>query len=248
MIGNPDFGGTPVQAIVKADDADRLNRAFDPENVTDLPGTKEEINGLSEMLTQAKIKNNLFSQAEASEGTIRKLQSPQVLHLATHGFFLKNITTEGDDYSIMGFDKKKLIDNPMLRSGLLLAGCRNGMKNRNENSDALTDGILTAYEVTNLDLYSTQLVVMSACETGLGKIMNGEGVIGLPRAFLSAGAEGVLMSLWKVDDEATQEIMLEFYKKWIALGNKEMAWRSAQQSLRLKYPSPYYWGAFVMMR
>ena len=136
----------------------------------------------------------------------------------------------------------------MLRSGLLLAGCRHGMKNRNENSDALTDGILTAYEATNLDLSNTQLVVMSACETGLGKIMNGEGVIGLPRAFLSAGAEGVLMSLWKVDDEATQVIMREFYKKWIELGNQDIAWRSAQKSLRLKYPEPYYWGAFIMLR
>jgi len=248
MIGNPDFGGTPVQAIVNTEDNDRLNRAFDPENVTDLPGTKEEINGLAEMLTQAKIKNHPFSQSEASEATIRMLQSPQVLHLATHGFFLKDITNEGEDYSIMGFDRKKLIANPMLRSGLLLAGCRNGMKNRNENSDALTDGILTAYEVTNLDLSNTQLVVMSACETGLGKIMNGEGVIGLPRAFLSAGAERVLMSLWKVDDEATQEIMREFYKKWIESGDQEVAWRSAQKSLRSKYPSPYYWGAFVMLR
>ncbi len=248
MIGNPDFGGTAVQAMINPEDTDRLNRAFDPEHVTDLPGTKEEINGLAEMLTQGKIKNHSFSQAEASEATLRMLQSPQVLHLATHGFFLKDITNEREDYSIMGFDKNKLIANPMLRSGLLLAGCRHGMKNRNENSDALTDGILTAYEATNLDLSNTQLVVMSACETGLGKIMNGEGVIGLPRAFLSAGAEGVLMSLWKVDDEATQVIMREFYKKWIELGNQDIAWRSAQKSLRLKYPEPYYWGAFIMLR
>ncbi len=248
MIGNPDFGGTAVQAMINPKDTDQLNRAFDPENVTDLPGTKEEINGLAEMLTLAKIKNHPFSQAEASEATIRMLQSPQVLHLATHGFFLKDITNEDEDFSIMGFDKKKLLANPMLRSGLLLAGCRNSMKNRTEDSDALTDGILTAYEVTNLNLSNTQLVVMSACETGLGKIMNGEGVIGLPRAFLSAGAEGVLMSLWKVDDEATQIIMREFYKKWIELGNQEMAWRSAQKSLRSKYPEPYYWGAFIMLR
>jgi CHAT domain-containing protein len=246
MIGNPDFGGT-VPSPKKKEDFDKLNRAFDADNVIDLPGTKTEIEGVSQLLNLSNIEHKSFTQIDASEETVRKLQSPQVLHLATHGFFLSDIVKEGDNSTIMGFEQKKLIENPMLRSGLLLAGCRNGMKNRNSNATSSGDGVLTAYEVSNLSLTNTQLVVMSACETGLGKIMNGEGVIGLPRAFLSAGANQVLMSLWKVDDEATQEIMRTFYKNWIALGDMQLAWRKAQQGLREKYPQPYYWGAFVMM-
>ena len=129
----------------------------------------------------------------------------------------------------------------MLRSGLLLTNAKQAI-NRGG------DGILTAYEVMNLDLSSTQLVVLSACETGLGEIRNGEGVYGLTRAFQIAGAANVLMSLWTVSDEATQKLMTEFYYNYVVRRmTKREAFRRAQEELRNEYPHPYYWAAFAMI-
>jgi CHAT domain-containing protein len=127
-----------------------------------------------------------------------------------------------------------------MRSGLLLAGCETP-------SPEGEDGVLTAEEAMNLSLENTDLVVLSACETGLGEIQNGEGVFGLQRAFQQAGAKTVLMSLWKVDDTATQIMMTEFYKELLSGKTKRAAFKAAQLSLKAKYPEPYYWGAFVMV-
>jgi CHAT domain-containing protein len=127
-----------------------------------------------------------------------------------------------------------------MRSGLLLAGCENP-KSEGE------DGVLTAEEAMNLHLENTELVVLSACETGLGDVQNGEGVFGLQRAFQQAGAKTILMSLWKVSDEATQLLMSEFYSAFLNGKPKREAFKTAQLKLREKYESPYFWGAFVMV-
>ena len=126
----------------------------------------------------------------------------------------------------------------MIRSGIALSG-----------GDSLTqtdEGLLTAFEVISLNLDSTNLVVLSACETGRGEITNGEGVYGLQRALHVAGVKNMVMSLWKVDDTATQKLMVEFYTRWIKTGNMRLAFREAQKSLRTEYPNPYYWGAFIL--
>ena len=125
-------------------------------------------------------------------------------------------------------------------SGIALAGA-------NVRKGQLDDGILTAYEASALDLQGTELVVLSACETGLGEVKAGEGVYGLQRSFLVAGANALIMSLWKVDDEATQLLMTTFYSNWTKTGNKLKAFKQAQLQLMAKYKEPYYWGAFVMM-
>jgi CHAT domain-containing protein len=131
---------------------------------------------------------------------------------------------------------------PLLKSGVVLAGIH--AKAETKKSE---DGILTAYEAMNLSLDSTELVVLSACETGLGEIKTGEGVYGIQRGLQISGAKTIIMSLWKVDDNATQELMSIFYKEWLTSGDKRAAFTKAQRIIQKKYIYPYYWGAFVMV-
>lgn len=210
--------------------------------VTALPGTKEEVNKINELYGEnASAKPNTYLENEADETQLKSVQNPKVLHIATHGFFLEDnesTTNESED--------DKYSQNPLLKSGLIMAGA-NSFISSGINETNQQDGILTAYEAMNLNLNDTELVVLSACETGLGEVKNGEGVYGLRRAFQVAGAEAIIMSLWSVDDEATQELMTTFYQNWIGGKDKLTAFNDAQKTIKEKYESPFYWGAFVMV-
>lgn len=219
LVGNPVFGTTG--------------------SVSPLPGTKIELETIKTLLTAKGYKVTSFVQAEASEQNIRKVSSPKILHIATHGFFIKET---GGEEKTMGIETERSALDPMLRSGLLLANAEAAMDGESEF------GILTAYEVMNLNLDKTEIVIMSACETGLGDVKNGEGVYGLQRAFLVAGADALIMSLWKVDDAATQKLMTSFYKNYLLLNNKQKAFKAAQAELKTMYKDPYYWGAFVLIQ
>jgi CHAT domain-containing protein/tetratricopeptide (TPR) repeat protein len=216
-----------------------LLRYVDPENgISVLPGTQKEIEKIS-LLLMSSAKPVVFTKAEASEGIAKKINSPTILHVATHGYFLeddeKNRETNG------------YVFNPLLKSGLILAGAENFIRSGTTVDTVGNDGILTAYEAMNLNLENTDLVVLSACETGLGVIKNGEGVYGLQRAFKLSGAKSVIMSLWSVDDEATQDLMTLFYSEFLKTGDAQSSLRWAQRKLKNKYPQPFYWGAFVLV-
>ena len=189
----------------------------------DLPKTENEINDISQILGTAGWEVNRFLGEEATEHQVKVQESPGILHIATHGFFR---VARGS--------------HALLQSGLIMAGVNN-------SAQSSEDGVLTAYEATNLKLDNTLLVVLSACETGLGEVKNGEGVYGLQRGFLVAGSRYILMSLWKVEDEATSELMTRFYRYWLDGTDIHEAFRKAQDNLRQKYTHPYYWGGFILL-
>ena len=210
-----------------------------------LPGTKKEVSLIDSLYAQSDSRAVSYLSNDALEDSIKKIKSPKTLHIATHGFFLESNPGQADE----GIQTDEYVENPLLRSGLILAGA-NSFIREGEISDQIDfreDGILTAYEAMNLNLDHTDLVVLSACETGLGEVKNGEGVFGLQRAFQVAGAESVIMSMWTVDDNATQELMTIFYEEWLNGATKQEAFVTAQKRLKDKWKSPYYWGAFVMV-
>ncbi len=213
-----------------------------------LPGTKREVNLIDSLYAQQNASGVKFPVVKyldnvALEDSIKKLHGPKTLHIATHGFFL-----ESDHDEDMG-EADTYVQNPLLRSGLMLAGANSYISSGviSDRTQHKEDGILTAYEAMNLDLNETDLVVMSACETGLGEVKNGEGVYGLQRAFQVAGAEALIMSMWSVDDDATQELMTIFYEEWLSGKSKQEAFNTAQKRLKDKWKYPYYWGAFVLV-
>jgi CHAT domain-containing protein len=140
--------------------------------------------------------------------------------------------------------EKKLIDNPLLRSGLALAGANTWLK-RDTLPEEAEDGILTAEDVSGMNLSNTEIVVLSACQTALGEVIIGEGVFGLQRAFVLSGAQTLIMSLWKVPDEQTKELMIDFYKRLLSCKPRAEALRESQLAMKEKYPNPYFWGAFI---
>ncbi|ASC70046.1 TPR repeat family protein [Halomicronema hongdechloris C2206] len=189
----------------------------------------------------------------ATENALKQVQAPRILHIATHGFFLEDhpisVAEERRGLSLAAADGLRAlprltapVENPLLRSGLALAGF-----NTRRSGDE--DGVFTALEAANLNLFGTQLVVLSACDTGLGDIANGEGVYGLRRAFAIAGAESQLMSLWQVSDFGTQSLMARYYEKLMAGMGRSEALRAVQLEMIReggRYSRPYYWAAFIL--
>lgn len=207
-----------------------------------LPGTRDEGEQIAHLLGVKPLIGT-----EALKTRLKAFCSPRILHIATHGFFLKNRTETSSNIESFGkFDKLSNygIENPLLRSGLALAGINTWLKNEKLPPE-VEDGLLTAEDVAGLDLRDTELVVLSACDTGLGEIHTGEGVFGLRRAFVLAGAKILVMSLWQVPDKQTQELMINFYNRVLNGQPCAEALREAQLAMKAKYSNPYYWGAFI---
>jgi CHAT domain-containing protein len=221
---------------------------------TYLPGTFDEVTAIKELAREYNVRTSLFTGTEAREEQLKKIgahANPSVLHIATHGFFFPDA-----DKSFLNEDMStrsgklvfKTSDNPLDRSGLLFAGANHAWSGH-ASPEGTDDGILTAYEAASIYLGQTRLVVLSACETGLGDIKGSEGVFGLQRAFKSTGAEYLMMSLWQVPDKETSEFMTFFYTRLLRGFPIPDAFKYAQEQMKQKYyDEPYKWAAFVLVR
>ena len=209
-----------------------------------LPHSLTEINSIKADAKAVKKRFAVFTGDNATEAAFRNLEgenSPEVIHFATHGFTLPD--TSGPAGSAGASFRTS--DNPLLHCGLVMAGGNKGWKGHaGLNED---DGILTGLEISSIQLPNTQLAVLSACETGLGKIEGSEGVLGLQRAFKLAGVNYVMASLWQVPDKETAEFMGIFYAHWLGGQPIRQAFLATQQIMRKKY-TPYYWAGFTLVQ
>jgi CHAT domain-containing protein len=225
------------------------------EDFTALPGTLKEVDKIQSLFTKNEWSTTKLTGLEALEEDVVKVaekEAPTILHIATHGFFFAKEAPETEtDQQKQRTDKsveKRIasIDDPLLRSGLALTGVNQVWKG-GEAIEGLEDGIFTALEVSNMDLSKTELVVLSACETARGDIDANEGVMGLQRAFKMAGAQRLIISLWKVPDAQTAELMELFYQNYLAGQEVQTAFKNAQAEMRQRYQNPYYWAAFILI-
>ena len=220
-----------------------------------LSGAFTEATEIARQFNEQKITTHFYSDSTATETLFKNMpvNTSSVIHIATHGYFFPDIVRKKDDGLQLIDDKKqtafRVSENPLLRSGLIFAGANPSWTNPDYVSTATDDGILTAYEISNMDLSNVKLVVLSACETGLGDIKGSEGVFGLQRSFKLAGVKNIIMSLWKVPDEKTRELMQRFYQFCFSGKSISEAFNSAQNVMRNKYPdSPYYWAGFTLLQ
>ncbi|QQS29997.1 MAG: CHAT domain-containing protein [Sphingobacteriales bacterium] len=261
LLGNPTYSADSTTLAITAGHYKNptATDAYLPDNTRSatfnlkpLPGTQTEINQIGAALTKAGYSVKSYSGKEAAEEAVKSVNSPRILHLATHGAFLE-ISDKPEELNRMQYfadmDIKRAIENPLLRSQLYFSGAQETLSGKYPSNATYDNGVLTAYEAVNLNLRGTELVVLSACETGLGEVRNGEGVFGLQRAFQVAGAQSVMMSLREVSDAATSLFMNTFYQNFLETGNKRQAFKAAQKTLRKTsdYKHPYYWGAFVLV-
>lgn len=207
-----------------------------------LPMTRQEGRSVAQLLAQTGRYDIIYLESDqAREGVLKNLdQAPFILHIATHGYFCEQA-------------ENPYLSNPLLRSGLILAGANRTIGEMNEGVIGGEDGILTAMEVSGLNLIGTDLVVLSACQTGIGDVRNGEGVFGLRRAFRHAGTKSVVMSMFAVPDESTSDLMERFYENWLSGQSKSSALRNASLSILNERRStsecthPLFWGGFILV-
>lgn len=246
------------QIVSKYADNDIASRSL-PDNIDRnnigffnyLEGSEDEIKGIQLLAQQKNFPAiSIDVGLDASEESFKSLsgnRSPGVLHLATHGFFFPDPALSKIESNTGGSSVFQESDIALIRSGLALAGANNAW--RNKPVSGVEDGILTAYEISNMYLPNTRLAVLSACETGLGDIKGSEGVFGLQRAFKIAGAKNLVMSLWEADDVAATEFMQEFYKRLFEKTPIHEAFLQAQKMLKAKYLNdPYKWATWILIR
>jgi CHAT domain-containing protein len=238
ILADPDYD-FGLSAQEKAAAAASFTRGSGLTSFSRLPDTRVEAGAIEQILTQRMhLAVKVFEDDKATEAVLLAAQSPRVLHLATHGYFLdRDEVTQGPD----ALDQTLLQDDPMFRSGLVLAGVNLSLR---EGKD---EGLLSAQKLMGLRLLGTDLVVLSACETGVGDVLSGEGVFGLKRAFILSGARTVILSLWSVPSEESQQLMTSLYSLMADGKSKAEALREAKLELMKRKPNPFYWAAFILV-
>jgi len=226
-----------------SDRSDCLNNLYQR-----LPATRKEQTAVAAVLRgELGLRVDEYSGSDAMESVAKFIDmAPRILHLATHGYFCQNAQFSGET---------ELEENPLLYSGLIMSG-GNRLIAGELGSGAganVEDGILTSLEASGLNLFGTELVVLSACQTGLGQIENSEGVYGLCRAFQLAGARSVIMSMFSVPDKSTVTLMERFYRDWLSGNSKASALRQASLSILQERREthgaahPLFWGGFILV-
>jgi CHAT domain-containing protein len=215
-----------------------------------LGGTLAEVEQINGLLSGKNYQVVKYTGNTGNEESFKSLsgKGKDIIHIATHGFFLPIEQSRKNQFMQMRMGDQQETGqgvDPMLRSGLMLAGGNRAWQGE-KIPDTIEDGVLTAREISKMDLRGTDLVVLSACETGLGEVSS-EGVFGLQRSFKQAGVKVLLMSLWEVSDEATKYIMTEFYAGLLSGKDKRVAFLEAKQKCKEKFPEPQYWAAFIML-
>jgi len=252
VVANPLFGESPSAALVAQADARRsITNADSLAQIyfAPLPATEQEARAIQVSFPNAQV----VTGSAATKAALQQVDAPEILHIATHGFFLEDTVdptaTKAEEKSRSTASTKASAastvpdlgtQNPLLRAGLALSGA-------NITKDGNADGILTGLEAANLNLWGTKLVTLSACETGVGKVQGGEGVYGLRRAFFLAGTETLVMSLWEVSDRVTRDMMTSYYAGLHrGLGRGEALRQAELEMLKRKdRQHPFYWASFI---
>jgi CHAT domain-containing protein len=233
FIGNPDFSmnrRTEISRKVIKHEADfSISDNLTRSGLTQLPGAEQEVVEVSQQANKLGLNFTLLTGAKATEANVKRISNPEVLHFATHGVF-----ESGSSY------------DAFLRSKLVLAGVNDGNTFTPDDHSKFEDGWLTAFEVAQMDLQNTKLVVLSACQTAVGDLKASDGVYGLQRAFEVAGAGYVMGSLWAINDQATATYMTEFYNSYLSNRNALVSYRTAMTATRKKFSHPNYWGSFIL--
>ena len=238
------FDETDWQNVAE-ENADRAGKGL-----TFLKAAKVESEEITTILKEGSFDVEFGTDKDATEGNFKKLSGSgiKILHVATHGFYEPESKKTSFANILSSGDENITEDRSLSRSGLFLAGANTFLdpEQRQFIPEGVDDGILTAKEISRMDFNGLDLVVLSACQTGLGKV-TGEGVFGLQRGFKKAGAQTIVMSLWNVSDKPTKELMTDFYRNLVAGKSKREAFILAQDKIRLKYIDPKMWAGFIMV-
>lgn len=269
VLADPQFSLTGKRAAAASEAgagqsrASGIYRGLRLGKVAPLPGTRQEAKAIEKLLKKNELTSLMGDHATKQE--FLKIEQPGILHAATHGLFLGETSKSGDNSRGVVIDEEEarpapstataagtaprpiFVENPLLSSMLVMAGAETASKTPAESRDPeIGNGLVTALEVASMNLWGTQLVVLSACETGRGDVSSlGQGVYGLRRAVMVAGAQTLLTSLWKVDDKATKDLMTRYYKNLLGGAGRAEAMRAAALYVRKKRPHPYYWAPFI---